>query len=110
MGDLGSFKVQSQELRHEGEEWQTRKQALSDAKTLAEHGLGKGYMFGAMANVAHIGEYHDNFISAITTALGDGVMTFDYMSAALTSAANAYDGSDATAAESADKLKGRLPR
>lgn len=110
MGDLGSFAVQSEELRHEGQEWQTRKQAVSDAKALAEHGAGKGYMFGALANVAGIGDHHDQFIEAITAALGDGVATFDYLSAALTSAANAYDGADQTAAESADHLRGRLPR
>ena len=63
-----------------------------------------------VANVAHLGEYHDHFVSAITEAFADGVKTFDYMSAALTSAANAYDGADNTAAESTDHLRNRLPR
>ena len=110
MGDIGSFAVQSSELRQEGQEWGTRKQAVQDAHDLADNGLGKGYMFGYLANVAHLGEYHDNFISAITEAFADGVRTFDYMSAALVSAANAYDGVDSTAAESADHLRNRLPR
>lgn len=110
MGDLGSFAVQSQELRQEGKEWQTRKQAVVDAEGLADNGAGKGYMFGFLANVAGIGDQHDEFITAITGALTNGVKTFDYMSAALISAANAYDGVDATVAESADQLKGRLPR
>ncbi len=110
MGDIGSFAVQSAELRQEGQEWQTRKQAVQDAHDLADNGVGKGYMFGFLANVAHIGEYHDQFISAITEAFADGVATFDYMSAALASAANAYDGVDSTAAESADQLRNRLPK
>ena len=110
MGDIGSFAVQSKELRQEGQEWQTRKQAVQDAHDLADNGAGKGYMFGYLANVAHLGEYHDHFISSITEAFADGVKTFDYMSAALESAANAYDGADSTAAESADHLRNRLPR
>jgi hypothetical protein len=110
MGDLGSFAVQSRELRQEGQEWQTRKQAVQDAHDLADNGVGKGYMFGFLANVAHIGEYHDRFISDISEAFADGVATFDYMSAALDSAANAYDGVDSTAAESADHLRNRLPK
>lgn len=110
MGDIGSFAVQSRELRQEGREWQTRKQAVQDAHDLADNGIGKGYMFGFLANIAHIGEYHDQFISAITEAFADGVATFDYMSAALDSAANAYDGADSTAAESANHLRNRLPK
>ena len=110
MGDIGSFAVQSRELRQEGQEWQTRKQAVQDAHDLADNGVGKGYMFGFLANVAHIGEYHDQFISDISEAFADGVATFDYMSAALDSAANAYDGVDSTAAESADHLRNRLPK
>jgi hypothetical protein len=110
MGDIGSFAVQSRALRQEGGEWQTRKQAVQDAHDLADNGIGKGYMFGFLANIAHIGEYHDQFISAITEAFADGVATFDYMSAALDSAANAYDGVDSTAAESADHLRNRLPK
>ncbi len=110
MGDIGSFAVQSGELRQEGKEWQTRKQAVQDAHDLADNGVGKGYMFGYLANVAHLGDYHDHFISSITEAFADGVKTFDYMSAALESAANAYDGVDRTAAESADHLKNRLPQ
>ena len=110
MGDLGSFSVQSRELRQEGQEWGTRKQAVQDAHDLADNGIGRGYMFGYLANVAQLGEYHDHFISAITEAFADGVRTFDYMSAALISAANAYDGVDSTAAESADHLRSRLPQ
>ncbi len=110
MGDIGSFAVQSRELRQEGAEWQTRKQAVQNAHDLADNGIGKGYMFGFLANIAHIGEYHDQFISAITEAFADGVATFDYMSAALDSAANAYDGVDSTAAESANHLGNRLPK
>jgi len=110
MGDIGSFEVQSRELRQEGQEWQTRKQAVQSAHDLADNGIGKGYMFGYLANVAHLGEYHDHFVSAITDAFADGVKTFDYMSAALTSAANAYDGADTTSAESAGHLKDRLPQ
>lgn len=110
MGDIGSFAVQSRELRHEGVEWQTRKQAVQDAHDLADNGVGKGYMFGFLANVAHIGDYHDRFIGDISEAFADGVSTFDYMSAALDSAANAYDGVDSTAAESADRLRNRLPK
>ena len=110
MGDIGSFAVQSRELRQEGLEWATRKQAVQDAHDLADNGIGKGYLFGYLANVAHLGEYHDSFISAITEAFGDGARTFDYLAAALTSAANAYDGADSTAAESTDHLRNRLPR
>jgi hypothetical protein len=110
MGDIGSFAVQSGQLRQEGQEWQVRKQAVQSAHDLANKGAGKGYMFGYLANVAHLGEYHDHFISAVTEAFADGVKTFDYMSAALASAANAYDGADNTAAESAGHLKNRLPQ
>ena len=110
MGDIGSFAVQSRELRQEGREWKTRKQAVQDAHDLADNGVGKGYMFGFLANIAHIGEYHDKFISDISEAFADGVASFVYMSAALDSAANAYDGVDSTAAESSDQLRNRLPK
>ena len=109
MGDIGSFAVPEPGAAPGGREWKTRKQAVQDAHDLADNGVGKGYMFGFLANIAHIGEYHDKFISDISEAFADGVATFDYMSAALDSAANAYDGVDSTAAESADQLRNRLP-
>jgi hypothetical protein len=110
MGDIGSFAVQSRDLHTEGQEWQFRKQAVSGAHDLADNGLRQGYRFGFFANVAGLDNYHDNFIKSITDAFADAVKTFDYMSAALVSAANAYDGADNTAAESVDHLRNRLPK
>ena len=46
MTDLGSFSVQSAELREESVEWTARKQHLQDAHDLANNGLWKGYKFG----------------------------------------------------------------
>lgn len=110
MTDLGSFSVESGELREESTEWRARKRHLTQARALADNGLAKGYKFGFFANAAGLDDFHDEYIQAMVDALDDGEATFDYIAAALASTANAYDGVDATSAESAEALKRRLPR
>ena len=110
MTDLGSFKVQSDELRKESSEWTRRKEHLTDAKGLVDNGLGKGYKFGFFGIAAGLDTFHDEYIQAMVTALDDGAKTFDFIAAALESTANAYDGADSTAATDADQLEKRLPR
>lgn len=110
MTDVGSFSVQSEELREESQEWGTRVEALTAAKGLASNGLGQGYKFGFFANQAGLGDKHDQFIRKMVDALTYGEQTFDYLEAALASTANAYDGVDSTVAESVSDLKKRLPR
>ena len=110
MGDLGHFEVQSAELRAESAEWTRRGTALTDAKALADNGLGQGYNMGFFARQAGLDRYHDGFVADMVQALADGVRTFDFVAAALTSTADAYDGADHTAAQSAAALRRRLPR
>lgn len=110
MGDLGHFEVQSGELLTEAGEWVRRGTALGDAKALADNGLGQGYNMGYFARQAGLDRYHDGFIADMVQALADGERTFDFVAAALASTADAYDGADDTAAESAAALRRRLPR
>jgi len=110
MSDLGSFSVQSAELREESTEWTRRKQHLQNAHDLANNGLYKGYKFGFFGIAAGLDDFHDEFISAIDTAFHDGLDTFDFIAASLVSTANAYDGADNTSAEGAESLRDRLPR
>jgi len=110
MGDIGSFKVESEKLRQEGGEWTNRAGRMADAKGLAEHGKSKGYKFGLLAQNAGLPAQHDTFLDDIVQAFTDGKATFDYFAAALISAANAYDGVDATSATSHDELRKLLPR
>ena len=110
MTDLGSFSVQSGELREESAEWRTRKQHLREARELANNGLYQGYKFGFFGRAAGLSDRHDEFISAMVQAFHDGEDTFDFISAGLASTANAYDGADNTAAESAESLRERLPQ
>ena len=68
MTDLGSFSVESGELREESGEWAARQQHLSEARQLADNGLYKGYKFGFFARSAGLADYHDEFISSIVRA------------------------------------------
>ena len=104
-----SFQVQSDELRTESGEWERRKTALSDARGMADDGVGQGYNMGFFARQAGLDVAHDTFISSMVAAFADGVMTFDYIAAALASTANAYDDADSTTVESAADLRRRLP-
>lgn len=110
MTDLGSFAVESEELRKESAEWAGRKRHLTEARNLADNELRRGYKFGFFGIAAGLDGYHDEFISAMVAALRDGEDTFDFIAAGLAAAADAYDGADGTAAESAESLRGRLPR
>lgn len=110
MSDIGTFAVDSGELRKEAREWSVRQRRLVEAEDLADNGLAKGYKFGLLAQNAGLGDEHDRFISSMVTALGQGISTFDYLRAALRSTANAYDGVDATVSESHTDLRRRLPR
>lgn len=108
MSDLGSFEVQSEALRTEGDEWAARADQLRAARDLVTQGSGQGYNFGAAGILAHLDQAHNDYIETVLTALSDGVQTFTFMRAALHSAANAYDGADETSAVSSAKLKKRL--
>lgn len=110
MTDLGSFSVQSGELRQESAEWTRRKEHLQTAHDLANNGLYMGYKFGFFGIAAGLDDLHNDYISAINEAFHDGLDTFDFISASLVSAANAYDGADDTSAEGAGALRERLPQ
>lgn len=109
MSDIGTFAVDSSELRVEALEWSARRLRLVGARGLADNGVDQGYRFGLLARNAGLNDEHDRFISAIVRAMDQGAATFDYLQAALTATANAYDGVDATVAESHDDLRRRLP-
>lgn len=104
MSDLGTFKVQSDALRTESKVWRTKATHAATAEGLIAGVVGRGDAFGVMAGSCGVTGNYNAWSAAMLKALQDAERSFDYLEAALVSAANAYDGVDATVATSVQKL------
>jgi PAB1-binding protein PBP1 len=98
MADLGSFQVQSQTLRTHATLWKGHATDANSAHSMIESAIGRGEDFGWLAGLNEVSDHYNTWTTAMGTALQDAKTCFDYLEAALNSAANAYDGVDATAA------------
>lgn len=99
-----SFQVQSDTLRAHAKLWRDHAADVESAKATVSSGIGKGEDFGYLAGLNNVAEHYNTWSSAMEQALTDAHQCFTYLDAALVSAANDYDDSDATAATSAAQL------
>lgn len=104
MTDYGDFKVQSEALRTESKVWGGKAGNASKALSLISDAVKQGKAFGVMAGSCGVSDDYNKWSLAMQQAITDAERCFDYIDAALVSAANAYDGSDATAATSMNTL------
>lgn len=92
------FQVQSENLRDHAKLWAGHAKDVGEAKTTIAPGVGKGDDFGWLAGLNDVADHYDTWSKAMEQALTDAKKCFDYIEAALNSAANDYDDSDATVA------------
>lgn len=92
------FEVQSETLRDHARLWEGHAGDARTARTTIAPGVGMGDDFGYLAGLNHVKEHYNEWSRAMDTALGDADKCFTYLTAALNSAANVYDDSDATVA------------
>ena len=92
------FKVQTDNLRDHATLWAGHATDVEEAKTTIAPGVGKGDDFGWLAGLNQVADHYDTWSKAMDQALADAKKCFDYIEAALNSAANDYDDSDATVA------------
>lgn len=93
-----SFQVQSETLRTHATLWAGHSTDVSEARTTIEPGIGMGSDFGYLAGLWDVADHYDTWSAAMGKALEDAKLCFDYLEAALGSAANAYDDTDSTQA------------
>lgn len=99
-----SFQVQTDTLRAHAKMWSDHATAVQSAQTTVSPGIGKGDDFGYLAGLNGVADNYDTWSTAMDQALTDAQKCFRYLDAALVSAADEYDDSDATAAASAATL------
>lgn len=99
-----SFQVQSETLRSHAKLWSDHAGDVKSAQATVSPGIGMGDDFGYLAGLNNVADNYDTWSRAMDQALTDAQKCFDYLAAALISAANDYDDSDATAATSAAEL------
>ncbi len=103
MTDLGSFEAQTQSMRSQAQYWETRAGYADSGRDTISAGAGKGYQFGFLAGLAGVSEGYNTWMASMMRATQDAAHTARWMQAAMTSAADAYDGADSTtAADMAD--------
>jgi hypothetical protein len=98
MSDKGSFAVQSRALRDAAALWSgcaADAQIVEDAIT---PGVGGGDSFGVLAGSSGVSANYNIWSAAMLTAVQTAKKNFNYLDAALNSAANDYDGVDSTVA------------
>jgi uncharacterized protein YukE len=93
-----SLQVQSETLRTHATLWAGHAADVSDARTTIEPAIGMGADFGYLAGLWDVADHYDTWSTAMGKALEDAKKCFDYLEAALNSAANAYDDTDTTQA------------
>jgi hypothetical protein len=99
-----SFQVQSETLRAHAKLWAGHAKDVQDARTAIAPGIGMGEDFGYLAGLNEVAANYDTWSTAMDQALADADKCFTYLEAALNSAANEYDDSDATAVTNSAKL------
>jgi len=92
------FAVQSETLRTHARLWAGHAEDVQTAQTSIAPAVGKGEDFGYLAGLWDVSAHFDTWSQAMSQALQDAEKCFVYLDAALCSAANAYDDSDATVA------------
>jgi hypothetical protein len=103
-----SFKVESDNLRHQASIWHGAKNDADSVKQSLSGTVGQGEAFGFMAGSMGVSGRYDEWTSDMDNALSDASYSFAYLDAALTSTANGYDDSDATAATGMAELDRKL--
>jgi len=104
MTDRGSFAVQSQALRDAATLWSG---CATDMGTVYDDigpGVGGGGSFGVLAGSSGVSANYDRWSQAMLTAVQTAKKNFEYLDAALNSAANDYDGVDSTVATDMNTL------
>lgn len=104
MADRGSYEVGSETLREHAKLWKGHAKDVNDAHGLIEDGIGKGDDFGWLAGLNEVSDHYNTWTTAMGVALKDAKTCFDYLDAALNSAANDYDGVDSTVATDMNTL------
>lgn len=99
-----NIEVQVPILRRHATFWSERSDAVDGVRKSIEPAVGQGAEFGYMAGSNGVADMYNWWSQAMSSALVDAATSFRYLDAALRSAANFYDASDATAAEGARKL------
>jgi len=103
-----SFKVESDNLRHQAAIWAGAKVDADNVRQTLSVTVGQGDAFGVMAGSMGVSRRYNEWTSDMDNALTDASYSFDYLDAALTSTANGYDESDATASTSIDVLDRKI--
>ncbi|MBA3781478.1 MAG: hypothetical protein H0X12_06435 [Nocardioides sp.] len=99
-----SFQVQSETLRTHAKLWAGHATDVQSAQTTVSPGIGMGDDFGYLAGLNGVADNYNTWSHAMDQALTDAANCFKYLDAALNSAANEYDDSDATAATNSTQL------
>jgi hypothetical protein len=99
-----SFQVQTDTLRTHAALWAGHADDVRSARTTIAPGIGRGDDFGFLAGLNGVADHYDTWSAAMDQALTDAEKCFAYLDAALNSAADEYDDSDATAATSSTTL------
>jgi hypothetical protein len=99
-----SFKVETDNLRSQAEEWGKRADNADTVRASISEGVGAGYDFGFLAGGAGVEGMYDDWTRAMDDALRDCAYSARYLEAALASTAADYDETDATRAQSAARL------
>lgn len=93
-----SFQVQTETLRTHATLWTGHATDAATAQTTIAPGIGMGDDFGYLAGLHGVADSYDTWSTAMDQALTDAQTCFTYIAAALSSAADHYDDSDATVA------------
>ena len=99
-----SFQVQTETLRAHAKLWAAHADDVSSARTTIAPGIGMGDDFGYLAGLNGVADNYNAWSTAMDKALADAETCFRYLDAALGSAANDYDASDATAVTNSTTL------
>ena len=98
MTDKGSFAVQSQALRDAAALWGGCADDAQIVEDAISPGVGGGDSFGVLAGSSGVSANYNTWSEAMQTAIQTAKKNFNYLDAALNSAANDYDGVDSTVA------------
>jgi hypothetical protein len=104
MTDRGSFRVQSEALRRAATLWSTAGADMGLAGEKIAPGVGMGSYFGVLAGSSGVSGHYDQWSAEMAAAIAKAKANFEYLDAALNSAANDYDGVDATVAADVNEL------
>jgi len=108
VADAGSFVAQSEALRAAATLWADAATDMRAAITEISPGVGGGSSFGVLAGASGVAGHYDDWSGEMLAACRRARDNFDYLEAALDSAANHFDGVDATVATDFSRLDGMI--